>query len=59
MESLPFKFLTIMDFIITLASGRTRNYSNDYDDGIEEEREMAWEDVEKKFPDAENIEAVY
>lgn len=48
-----------MDFIVTLPNGRTRNYSNDYDDGIEEEREMAWEDVEKKFPDAEDIEVVY
>lgn len=47
-----------MDFIITFPNGKTKNYSNDYNDSVEEELEEAWKDVESKFPDAE-IEAVY
>lgn len=48
-----------MDFIVTLPNGSTINYSNDFDESIEEEREAAWDDVDATFPTAVDVEAVY
>jgi hypothetical protein len=45
-----------MTFIVFLQNGKRQQYSNRYNEDIEQERDAAWDDVYDKFPDAEYIE---
>lgn len=45
-----------MTFIIHYKDGSRETYSNRYDEDVEHEVDVAWDDVYDKFPDADYIE---
>lgn len=45
-----------MTFIIHFKDRPRQTYHNRYNEGIEQERDAAWDDVYVQFPDAEYIE---
>lgn len=47
-----------MTFIVWHKNGTREQYSNRYDEDIEEERDLAWEDVRNTFPNADYIESL-
>lgn len=46
-----------MTFIIHFKDGHRETYNNRYDEDVEHERDVAWDDVYATFPDAEYIES--
>lgn len=45
-----------MTFIVFYKDGTRKTYSNRYDEDDEHQRDIAWDDVNQAFPDAEYIE---
>ena len=45
-----------MTFIIHFKDGHREPYSNHYDENDEHERDSAWDDVYRTFPNADYIE---
>lgn len=46
-----------MVFIIHFKNGRRETYENSYNEDVEHERDLAWDDVYFTFPEADYIEA--
>jgi hypothetical protein len=46
-----------MTFIVTLKNGKRIQYNNKYDESDDNQRDLAWEDVNNQYPDASYIEA--
>lgn len=46
-----------MTFIIHFKDGTRKSYSNRYNEGNEQQRDAAWDDVYSQFPEAEYIES--
>ena len=48
-----------MTFIIHFKDGHRETYSNHYDENDDPERDAAWDDVYRTFPNADYIEEFY